>query len=248
MVNIKVIYVFLYNHIILWIPRTPFVLFSLSSFLFLTFFWNPFSLFHCPSSVDLEVIYFFITLVNTLEITISILNVLNSTLIHIFIFFLQNTKILENLTPCGRYRNVSQIFWCGEYGWLLAPATASPDPPQFCAKAMLPLRSSHPVPRVTTVGVIVSVILAQHRLLLMDKFCLRTAHWPGWNILRPVLLSGPLLPVVPSSFSLSSCGRPVLWSDCSPHLLSSLLFIFHGVSSKQSLAHLLGFDICFLGS
>lgn len=197
-----------------------FVFFPFSCLHLKSFFTFPLSLL-CWFGSNILV---FITLVDTLEITRSILNVLNSAFIHIFIFFLQNTKVLENLTPYGRYRNVSQIFWCGAYGWLLAPATASLDPPQLCAKAMLPLRSSHAFPRMTTVRIIVSVILAQHRLLLMDKFCLRTPHWPGWNILRPVLLSGSLS--THRSFFLLSF---LLWETCivvwlfsSPFQFSSL--------------------------
>lgn len=162
--------------------------FPFSSLLLKSFFTSPLSLL-CWFGNNILV---FITLVDTLEITMSILNLLNSTLIHIFIFFLQNTKMLKNSTPVAVIemflRSSDMVGMIDSWPQILPLRILY----QFCAESMLSLGSSHAFPRMTTVRAIVSAVLAQCRFFLMDKFYLRTPHWPGGNILRPVLQSGPL--------------------------------------------------------
>lgn len=75
-------------HIILWFLLTHSVLFCLFPFPFLAFFWNYFLLFHCLFCWFRNNILLFITLMNSLEITMCVSNLLKFTLVRVFFFLL----------------------------------------------------------------------------------------------------------------------------------------------------------------
>lgn len=163
--------------------------------------------------------------------------------------FLQNTKILKNITPGETEIYFSHLLpW--EHTWFSAPATAPLDllrsSTNFMPWPCIPYAALMLFQKDHSEGYKVSPFLPNAGFLWWT-----TLAWELPIGLVEILdLCCSLIFFLPNAPSTSS---PATWETCIvvwlfSHLLSSLHFILQGVSSNRSLAFPISLDICFLRS